>query len=182
MSEFKIEDTDSIKDYVRSLDIYDQFDEIVVNVVAQYTVVGRRPATVEIQIIADEYILYSHTEKRLFEDPIVEFDHYFENDIRLLSATLVFARNLISETEELQKYHIELNDSYNLVIAKALNTSHVLRVSLNKDDDAVANVRVITTIEHEDFDSIHQFQTKSVIKLEELKSVLESFRSLREEL
>lgn len=61
MPKFKIDDTEGIINYIKSLDIYSQFDEIIVNQISQYTVMGSRPSEVEVKIVAmRQDFLYSH--------------------------------------------------------------------------------------------------------------------------
>lgn len=52
MPAFNIDDTEGIINYIKSLDIYTQFDEIIVNQISQYTVMGSRPSEVEVKIVA----------------------------------------------------------------------------------------------------------------------------------
>ena len=47
MLEFKIDDISGITEYIKSLDIYDQFDKIIVNHITEHTPMGRRATSIE---------------------------------------------------------------------------------------------------------------------------------------
>lgn len=179
MSEFKIDEIVGIAEYIKSLDIYDQFDEIIVDQITQDTVMGRRPIEVEVKIVALGNIFYTHTEQRLFTEPNVSFDHFFEQEVKDLSASVLFGRKLIECIDTFDKFSVVDSDRVNLVIVKNKIAKYVLRVYLNDDEVAVANVSAKFKFEHDTFNSSHEFKTKSAIKIEQLKEVLDSFEKLK---
>ena len=179
MPEFKIDEIVGIAEYIKSLDIYDQFDEIIVDQITQDTVMGRRPIEVEVKIVALCNIFYTHTEQRLFTEPNVSFDHFFEQEVKDLSASVLFGRKLVECIDEFDKFSIVDSDHANLVIAKNKTVKYVLRVYLNDDEIAVANVSAKFKFEHDTFNSSHEFKTKSSVKIDQLKEVLDSFEKLK---
>lgn len=179
MSEFKIDEIVGIAEYIKSLDIYNQFDEIIVDQITQDTVMGRRPIEVEVKIVALGNIFYTHTEQRLFTEPNVSFDHFFEQEVKDLSASVLFGRKLVECIDTFDRFSIVDSDHVNLVIAENKIAKYVLRVYLNDDDIAVANVSAKFKFEHDTFNSSHEFKTKSAVKIDQLKEVLDSFEKLK---
>lgn len=183
MPEFNIEDTEGIKDYVKSLDIYNQFDEVIVDQILQYTVMGKRPIEVEIKFFANDKLVYTHTERRLFTEPVVRFDHYFEDTVKDLSAAIIFGCSLAVEVNELKDFMIIMNEfSSNLVIVSTSDSQYTLHLRRNSDELAVSSIVAKYEIDCENFKSSHEFRTKGTIKLDELKSVVEKFKALREQI
>lgn len=179
MSEFKIDDIVGIAEYIKSLDIYDQFDEIIVDQITQDTVTGRRPIEVEVKIVALGNIFYTRTEQRLFTEPNVSFDHFFEQEVKDLSASVMIGRKLVECIDEFDKFSIVDSDHVNLVIAENKTAKYVLRVYLNDDEIAVANVRAKFKFNHDTFSSTHEFAAMKPIEIEELKEVVDSFEKLK---
>lgn len=183
MPEFNIEDTEGIKDYVKSLDIYKQFDEIIVNRILQYTVMGKRPIEVEIKFFANDRLVYTHTERRSFTEPVVQFNRYFEDTVKDLSAAIIFGCNLAIEVDELKDFTIIMNEfSSNLVIVSTSDSQYTLHLSKNYDELSVSSVVAKYEIDCEDFKSSHEFKTNYAVELDELKSVVEQFKALREQI
>ena len=180
MPEFKIDEIVGIAEYIKSLDIYDQFDEIIVDQITQDTVMGRHPIEVEVKIVALGNIFYTHTEQRLFTEPNVSFDHFFEQEVKDLSASVLFGRKLIEYVDEFDRFSVvECVECMNLVVAENKNAKYVLRVYLNNKEIAVANVSAKFKFEHDTFNSSHEFKTKSAIKIDQLKEVVDSFEKLK---
>lgn len=183
MPEFNIEDTEGIKDYVKSLDIYNQFDEIIVNRILQYTVMGKRPIEVEIKFFANDRLVYTHTERRLFTEPVVQFNRHFEDTVKDLSAAIIFGCSLAVEVDELKDFTISINEfSSNLVIVKTPDSQYTLRLNRNSENVTVASVLAKYEIDCDDYTAWHEFKTKHVVELDELKSVVERFKALREQI
>ena len=183
MPEFNIEDTEGIKDYVKSLDIYNQFDEIIVDQITHFTADRSVPIEVEIKIFANDRLFYTRTERRLFTEPIVQFNRYFEKDVKDLSNVLVLGRSIIAEVDELKDFMIIMNEfSSNLVIVSTSDSQYTLHLSKNYDEFSVSSVVAKYEIDCGDFKSSHEFKTKHAVELEELKSVVEKFKSLREQI
>lgn len=179
MLEFKIDEIVGIAEYIKSLDIYDQFDKIIVNQITQDTVMGRCPIEVEVKIVALGNIFYTHTEQRSFTEPNVSFDHFFEQEVKDLSASVLFSRKLVEYIDTFDRFSVVDSDHVNLVIAENKTAKYVSRVYLNDDEIAVANVSAKFKFEHDAFNSSHEFKTKSAIKIEQLKEVLDSFEKLK---
>ena len=183
MPEFKIDDIVGITEYIKSLDIYSQFDKIIVNQITQYTVMGRRPSAVEVKIVACDKTFYTHTRQRLFTEPNVSFDHFFEQELKDLSASVMLGRKLVDEVEELTDFTI-FNEGYSsgLVISKTLNSQYNLYVNRDADDIVKASVLARYELNCGDFTTRHEFKTKRVIEIDRLKIVLEHFKSLRDKI
>lgn len=179
MKEFRIDDTEGIINYIKSLDIYTQFDEIIVIPIPTNDPMRQRFDSVEIGIKADGRLIYVHTERRLFTDPVIRLDHYFEREIEYLSASVIFGRNLIRCTKDFNNFDIVDSDRVNLVIAENKTVKYVLRVYLNEEGIAVANVRAKFKFDHDTFKSVHEFAAKKPIEIEELKEVINSFEKLK---
>lgn len=183
MLAFNIDDIVGITEYIKSLDIYSQFDEIIVNQITQYTVMGRRPIEVEVKIVACDKTFYTHTERRLFTEPNVSFDHFFEQEVKDLSASVMLGRRLVDEVEDLTDFTI-FNEGYSsgLVISKTLDSQYKLYVNRGSDDALTVSVLARYEIDCGTFTAQHDFKTKRTIELDELKSVLEHFKSLRDKI
>lgn len=183
MPAFNIDDIVGITEYIKSLDIYSQFDEIIVNQITQYTVMGRRPIEVEVKIVACDKTFYTHTEQRLFTEPNVSFDHFFEQEVKDLSASIMFGRKLVEETEELNEFTLfSEGRSSGLVVSKTLDSQYNLYVNRDADDIVKASVLARYEFDCGDFTARHEFNTKRTIELDTLKSVLEYFKSLRDKI
>lgn len=179
MPKFQIEDTEGIINYIKSLDIYTQFDEIFVIPIPTNDPMCQKFNSVEISIKADDRLIFVHTERRLFTDPVIDLDHYFEREIKHLSALVIFGRNLIHCLDDFSSFDIIDCDPVNLVIAENKTAKYVLRVYLNDDEIAVANVRAKFKFNHDTFTSTHEFAAKKPIEIEELKEVVDSFEKLK---
>ena len=183
MPAFNINDIVGIAEYIKSLDIYSQFDEIIVNQITQYTVMGSRPIEVEVKIVACDKTFYTHTEQRLFTEPNVSFDHFFEQEVKDLSASVMLGRKLVDEVEDLTEFTIS-DEGYSsgLVISKNLDSQYNLYVNRSSDDALTVSVLARYELNYGDFNAQHEFKTKSVIEIDRLKSVLEHFKSLRDKI
>lgn len=179
MPKFQIEDTEGIINYIKSLDIYTQFDEIIVIPITTNDPMRQRFDSIEIRIKADDRLIFVHKERRLFTDPVIRLDHYFEREIKYLSTLVIFGRNLVHCIEDIDSFDIVDCDPVNLVIAKNKTSKYVLRVYLNDDEIAVANVRAKFKFNHDTFTSTHEFAAKKPIEIEELKEVVDSFEKLK---
>lgn len=183
MPEFNIEDTEGIKEYVRSLDIYNQFDKIIVNQITHFTADRSRPIGVEIKFFANDKLVYTHTERRSFTEPVVQFNHDFEDTVKDLSTAIIFGCNLAVEVDELKDFTISINEfSSNLVIVKTPDSQYTLRLNRNSENVTIASALARYEIDCGDFKSSHEFKAKHAVKLNELKSVVEQFKALREQI
>lgn len=179
MPKFQIEDTEGIINYVKSLDIYTQFDEIFVIPIPTNDPMCQKFNSVEIRIKSDDRLIFVHTERRLFTDPVIDLDHYFEREIKYLSASVIFGRNLVHCIDGASKYTISDSNTMNLVAVEDEAAKYSLRVYLNDDEIAVANVRAKFKFDHDTFSSTHEFAAKKPIEIEELKEVVDSFEKLK---
>lgn len=183
MPEFKIDDIVGITEYIKSLDIYSQFDKVIVNQISQYTVMGSRPSAVEVKIVACDKTFYTHTERRLFTEPNVSFSHFFEQEVKDLSASVMLGRKLVDEVEELTDFTI-FNEGYSsgLVVSKTLDSQYNVHVNRDSDDAVTVSVLARYEINCGTFAAQHDFKTKRVIEIDRLKSVVEQFKALREQI
>lgn len=183
MPAFNINDIVGIAEYIKSLDIYSQFDEIIVNQITQYTVMGSRPIEVEVKIVACDKTFYTHTERCLFTEPNVSFNHFFEQEVKDLSASVMIGRKLVDEVEDLTEFTI-FNEGYSsgLVISKTLDSQYNVYVDRGSDDALTVSVLARYEVDCGDFNAQHEFKTKRVIEIDRLKSVLEHFKSLRDKI
>ena len=180
MQSFKIDDIAGIANYIKSLDIYTQFDEIIITPIFTNDPTRQRFDSIEIGIKADDQLIFVHKERRLFTDLTIRLDHYFDRDVKYLSASVLFGRKLVGSIDTFDRYSVvECVECVNLVIAENERSKYVLRVYLNDDEIAVATVSDKFKFSHDSFDSSHEFKSKSAVKIEELKDVLEKFEKLK---
>lgn len=179
MSEFKIYDIVGITEYIKSLDIYSQFNEIIIIPLVNNDPMRRKHDSIEIQIKCDDRLIFIHTERMSFVNPMINLNHYFDRDVKYLSASVLFGRKLVECIDTFDRFSIVDSDRVNLVIAENERSKYVLRVYLNDDEIAVATVLAKFKFSHDSFDSSHEFKSKSAVKIEELKDVLEKFEKLK---
>ena len=179
MQSFNIDDISGIINYVKSLDIYTQFDEITITPILTNNLTRQRFDAIEIGIKADNRLIFVHTERRLFTEPKINLDHYFEQEIKYLSASVIFGRNLVHCIEDFDSYQIIDVDHTKLVIAQNETTKYALQVYLNDEEIAFAKVSAKFKFDHDAFESAHEFASKKSIKIEELKETIDSFEKLK---
>lgn len=179
MQSFNIDDISSIINYVKSLDIYDQFDEIIITTIMKYTPIGSRPDSIKISIKVDDQLILTHVEQRLFTEPMIRFDYHFEEAVKSLSASVIFGRSLVHCIDDFSSYQIIDNSRSKLVIAQNETTKYALQVYLNDEEIAFAKVSAKFKFDHDAFESTHEFAAKKSIKIEELKETINSFEKLK---
>ena len=179
MQSFNIDDITSIINYVKSLDIYDQFDEIIITTIMQYTPMGSRPDSIKISIKVDDQLIFTHIEQRLFTEPMIRFDYHFEEAVKSLSSSVIFGRSLIHCIDDFDRYTIIDDSRSKLVVAENETTKYVLQVYLNDEEIAFAKVSAKFKFDHDAFESAHKFASKKSIKIEELKETINSFEKLK---
>lgn len=179
MKEFKINDTECIINYIRSLDIYSQFDEIIVIPIPTNDPMRQRFDSIEIRIKVDDRLIFVHTERRLFTDRVINLDRYFDREIKYLSASVIFGRNLVHCIDGASKYTISDSNTMNLVVVEDEAAKYSLRVRLDDREIAVANVSAKYEFDHNEFMSAHEFATNKPIEIEELSEVVRSFEKLK---
>ena len=179
MKEFEIDDIAGIINYIKSLDIYTQFDEITITPILTNDLTRQRFDAIEIGIKADNRLIFVHTERRLFTEPMINLDHYFEKDVKDLSSSVIFGRSLIHCIDDFDRYTIIDDSRSKLVVAENETTKYVLQVYLNDEEIAFAKVSVKFKFDHDAFESTHEFAAKKSIKIEELKETINSFEKLK---
>ena len=179
MRTFEIEDLTDIINYIKSLDIYSQFDEIVIIPITDPTSSCRRITSIEIRIKADDRLFLVYAKRRVFTVRTIDLDQYFEQDLKKLSASILFGRTLIQCIESLDRYDIYDSSRVNSIIAESKDSNYTLQVYLTDEEAAVANISATFEIDHDSFDSSHEFKAKSSVKIEELKEDLEKFEKLK---
>lgn len=179
MHSFKIDDIAGIINYIKSLDIYTQFDEIIITPIFTNDLTRQRFDAIEIGIKADNRLIFVHTERRLFTGPKIDLDHYFEKDVKDLSSSVIFGRSLVHCIDDFSSYQIIDNSRSKLVIAQNETTKYALQVYLNDEEIAFAKVSAKFKFDHDAFESTHEFAAKKSIKIEELKETINSFEKLK---
>ena len=179
MKEFEIDDIAGIINYIKSLDIYTQFDEITITPILTNDLTRQRFDAIEIGIKADNRLIFVHTERRLFTESKINLDHYFEQEIKYLSASVIFGRSLVHRIDDFSSYQIIDNSRSKLVIAQNETTKYALQVYLNDEEIAFAKVSAKFKFDHDAFESTHEFAAKKSIKIEELKETINSFEKLK---
>lgn len=179
MKKFEIDDIAGIINYIKSLDVYTQFDEIIITPIFTNDPTRQRFDSIEIGIKSDSQLIFTHAERRLFTKPKINLDHYFEEAVKSLSASVIFGRNLVNCVEDFDSYQIIDSDRIKLVIAKNETAKYALQVYLNDNEIAVANVLAKFKFDRDAFVSTHEFAAKKSIKIEELKETIDSFEKLK---
>lgn len=179
MQSFNIEDIAGIINYVKSLDIYDQFDEIIITTILTNDLTRQRFDAIEIGIKVDDQLIFTHIEQRLFTEPMIRFDYHFEEAVKSLSASVIFGRSLIHCIDDFDRYTIIDDSRSKLVVAENETTKYSLQVYLNDEEIAVAKVSTKFKFDYDEFESSHEFASKKLIKIEELKDMIDSFEKLK---
>lgn len=78
MTQFNTNDADGIAEYVKSLDVCNQFDEITVELLGRDSIDDKRIREVRIMIKSLDRVIYRLQRHRDFIEQIFEFDKYFE--------------------------------------------------------------------------------------------------------
>ena len=94
MKQFDTSDAEGIMRYLKSLDVCNQFDEIVVDLLRRDSIDDERVHEVRINIKSLDMLIYTLQKHRDFVEPIFKFSEYFEQDIKFLSAAVIFLRKL----------------------------------------------------------------------------------------
>ena len=179
MHSFKIDDIAGIINYIKSLDIYTQFDEITITPILTNDLTRQIFDAIEIGIKVDDQLIFTHIEQRLFTEPMIRFDYHFEEAVKSLSSSVIFGRSLIHCIDDFDRYTIIDDSRSKLVVAENETTKYVLQVYLNDEEIAFAKVSVKFKFDHDAFESTHEFATKKSIKIEELKETINSFEKLK---
>lgn len=111
MKQFKLDDAEGIKDYIESLDICNQFEEIIVELLSRKSIDDNRIHEVRISIRSHGQFIHSSRTSRDAFDLIFEFSEYFEEEIKSLSASMLFVQKLFCFSKVYRsKEYIALDD------------------------------------------------------------------------
>lgn len=184
MTKFQVNDTAGIKEYIKSLDTFEQFDEVSVQPVENRDPMsdGRiQEAWLEVKSL--DKVVYRHKISRNFYEPVFEFSSWFEQDMKYLSAAILFARKLLDLDDTLTNFKIDTKDFWTTVMFYTNESSYEslyeCNASVNSSNEAVSSIMHKFKSDEGNMTSTHIFETKSVIKIEELESVVNEFVRLR---
>ena len=180
MKQFDTNDAVGINDYIISLDLFDQFDEVTIDLLGLNSIDDRRINEVRITIDVLDREVYQSLHHRNFSERIFEFDNYFEQDVKYLSAAILFLRKLLEIDSSLTDLRFEIKDFWVSAIASNEISSFRLNTLVNSDNMPVASVIYEFSLETRLMTSRHHFETKSVIKIDELKEVVSTLTSENE--
>lgn len=179
MKQFNVNDADGVTEYLKSLDVCNQFDEIVVELIKRDSIDDNRVHEVRISIESLDMLIYTLQKHRDFVEPIFEFSKYFEQDIKFLSAAVLFLRRLQELDETLTDLKFDFRDFCVSLIASNGTEIYTLNTLVNSNDEPVASI----THEFKSDNSLMTFtnssETKSAIRVDELASVVEEFNRLK---
>lgn len=184
MTKFQVNDTAGIKEYIKSLDTFEQFDEVSVQPVENRDPMsdGRIQET-WLEVKSLDKVVYRHKISRNFYEPVFEFSSWFEQDMKYLSAAILFARKLLDLDDTLTNFKIDTKDFWTTVMFYTNESSYEslyeCNASVNSSNEAVSSIMHKFKSDEGKMTSTHIFETKSVIKIEELESVVNEFVRLR---
>ena len=173
MPKFQVNDADGIREYIKSLDAFEQFDEVNVNLLRRDSIDDKRVHSARITIKFLDRVIYRSHHEREFLEPVFGFDKYFEQDIKYLSAAVLFIRKLQEYDESLTDFKIDRKDFWTTVEVSNKTLSYVLDTMIDAKGEAVATVETEFNTDNDYLASSHSFRTKSSVKIDELTSVLE---------
>ena len=103
--------------------------------------------------------------------------------MKYLSAAILFARKLLDLDDALTNFKIDTKDFWTAVMFYTNESSYEslyeCNVSVNASNEAVSSIMHKFKSDDGAMTSTHIFETKSVIKIEELESVVSDFVRLR---
>lgn len=173
MPTFQVNDAAGIKEYIKSLDTFEQFDEVIVDLLRRDSIDDKRVHLVRIMIKSLDLVIYRSQHEREFLEPVFGFDKYFEQDIKYLSAAVLFLRKLLETDNSLTDFEIDRKDFWTTVKVSNKDLSYVLDTRIDVKGEAVATVETEFNADNGYLASSHSFRTKSSMKIDELTSVLE---------
>ena len=179
MKQFKLDDAEGIKDYIESLDICNQFEEIIVELLSGRSIDDNRIRDVRIFIRSHGQFIHSSLTSRDAFDLIFEFSEYFEEEIKSLSASMLFVQKMFSLNKELVGFEIETKDFYDSVTVASDKDSYELRVFVRADQTPRAKIKTSFVVESSSIKSSHSLESQDVIGIDELSSVLEEFSQVK---
>ena len=179
MKQFNTSDAEGIKEYIKSLDVCNQFDEIIVDLLRRDSIDDDRIHEVRIKIKSLDRVIYRLQRHRNFFEEIFEFDEFFENDIENLSAAALFLRKLKEYDESLTDFSFEIKDFCVSVDVSNETSLYTLNTTIDTNGNAVSTVETNFSLDQGSLTSKHSFRTKSLIKVEELTIVVKEFNRLK---
>lgn len=180
MTQFKTDDAVGIKNYIESLDAFNQFDEITVELLGRDSIDNKQIREVRITVKSLDRVVHRSQTPRNFGESIFEFSKYFEQDLRFLSAAILFLRKLLEIDRSLTDFRIETKDFWVSVLASNESSSYEMNASIHHgDNDAITTIRHSFNADLGLMTSSHSFETKSVIKIDELESAVNEFARLK---
>lgn len=177
MKQFNANDAEGIAEYVKSLDLFDQFDEITVDLLRRDSIDDKRVHEVRITIKSLDRVIYRVQKHRDFAEEIFEFSKFFEQDIKFLSSAVLFLRRLLEIDKSLTNFRFEFKDFWVSATASNEISSFELDALVNSDNEPVASVSYEFELETRLMNSKHSFKTKSAIKIDELSDVVATLSS-----
>lgn len=175
MKQFNTSDADGITEYLKSLDVCNQFDEIVVELLGRDSIDDKRVHDVRIKIKSLDMLIYTLQKHRNLGEPIFEFSKYFEQDIKFLSAAVLFLRRLQELDETLTDLKFDFRDFCVSLIASNETEIYTLNTLINSANEPVASIVHEFKSDNSLMNFEHSSKTKSAIKVDELASVVEEF-------
>lgn len=183
MPKFQVNDAAGIKEYIKSLDAFDQFDRVSVRLIGLDSIDDNRIKEAYIDVEALDNVVYAHKISRNFYESVFEFSSWFEQDMKYLSAAILFARKLLDLDGTLTNFKIDTKDFWTTVMFYTNESSYEslyeCNVSVNTSNEAVSSIMHKFKSDSDKMTSTHIFETKSVIKIEELESAINEFVRLR---
>ena len=179
MTKFQVNDAAGIKEYIKSLDAFEQFDEVFVLPVESDPLDSSRIRVINVIVKSDDRKIYEKMFNRDFFEPEVEFSQSFEDEMKALSASVLFGRQLLRLDDSMAEFSVEAGYFYNLVTAYDNSTSYELRVSLRADLKPISHVKIEFCADSDLIRSYHTLENKAVIDIEELESVVNEFARLK---
>lgn len=173
MTKFQVNDAVGIKEYIKSLDTFEQFDEVNVDLLRRDSIDDKRVHAVRITIKFSDSVIHRSQHEREFVEPVFRFDKYFEQDIKYLSAATLFIRKLLETDNSLTDFKIDQKDFWTTVKVSNKTLSYVLDTMVSSEGEAVATVETEFNADNGYLVSSHSFRTKSSVEIDELASVLE---------
>lgn len=179
MVKFQVNDAASIKEYIKSLDLLDQFDEVFVLPADSDPLDSSRIRAINVIVKSNGHEIYENMFNRDFFEPEVEFNRSFEDEMKALSASVLFGRKLLRLDDSMTEFSVEAGYFYNLVTASDDSTSYELKVSLRADLKPISHVKIEFCADSDLIRSYHTLENKAVIDIEELESVVNEFARLK---
>lgn len=180
MPKFQVNDAVGIKAYIKSLDTFEQFDEVSVQPVENRDPMsdGRIQETwLEVKSLGK--VVYRHKISRNFYEPVFEFSSWFEQDMKYLSAAILFARKLLDLDDTLTDFKVDIKDFWTTAMLYHNDSLYECNASVNDSNEAVSSIMCKFKSDDGKMTSTHIFETKSVIKIDELDSTVNEFVRLR---